>query len=136
MSFPSGLFVFVSVFACALGLCAAGRGAQSGADLYKANCSGCHKVDGRGIPGLVPPLAGDPVVTDADSAEQIRTVLFGKQGETINGTRYVIYMPSWAGELSDREIAAIINHERSSWGNHSPKVSPRGVASIRSDGPR
>lgn len=127
--------LFFSLLAFALGLSVVSGSQNRGAELYRTNCSGCHGENGMGIPGLVPPLAGDPVVTAKDPARHIRTVLFGKQGTTINGTRYVIYMPSWAGELSDAQIASIINYERSSWGNHAQRVTPRDVARIRAEGP-
>jgi mono/diheme cytochrome c family protein len=32
--------------------------AAEGELLYKANCASCHRRDGRGEPGLFPPLAG------------------------------------------------------------------------------
>ncbi len=127
--FLSALAFFILAFSLAYG------SQNKGAKLYKTNCAGCHGENGMGMPGLVPPLAADPVVTDRDPAQHIRTVLFGKQGTTINGIKYVIYMPSWAGELSDKQIASIINYERSSWGNHAPWAAPGDVARIRSEGP-
>ncbi len=43
-------------------------------------------------------------------------------------------MPSWESQLSDEEIAAAINHERSSWGNKGKLVSPEEVSKIRAGG--
>jgi cytochrome c oxidase cbb3-type subunit 2 len=40
-------------------------------------------------------------------------------------------MPGFGGLLTDEEIAAIINHEKSSWGNNSPQVSVEQVKDIR-----
>jgi len=55
------------VMACVLpvvGLVAAARGPQppDGKQLYAANCAACHQLDGRGIPGAFPALAGSRVV--------------------------------------------------------------------------
>jgi cytochrome c oxidase cbb3-type subunit 2 len=83
------------------------------------------------VPGTFPPLAGDPVVTAKDPSEHIRIVLFGKKGGTINGVSYSAQMPAWADQLSDEEVAAVINHERTNWGNNSPTVTPEDVAKVR-----
>ncbi|MEJ2635441.1 MAG: cytochrome c [Calditrichia bacterium] len=108
--------------------------ASTGAQLYRTSCASCHQNNGQGIPNTFPPLAGDPVVTAKDPTEQIRTVLFGKQGTTINGVTYSAQMPAWADQLSNKEIAAVINHERTSWGNNAPTVTPAQVAKIRKEG--
>lgn len=107
---------------------------EHGEELYRTSCASCHQDNGRGIPGTFPPLAGDPVVTAKDPTEQIRTVLFGKKGVPISGVKYEAQMPAWAGQLSDEEVAAVINHERTSWGNNAPTVTPEQVENIRSRG--
>jgi mono/diheme cytochrome c family protein len=103
---------------------------SSGASLYTANCSSCHGASGAGIPGTFPPLAGDPVVTAKDPAEHLRIVLKGLQGKSIRGTAYASQMPSFA-QLSDAEVAAIVDHERTSWGNSAPIVTPDVVKRAR-----
>jgi cytochrome c oxidase cbb3-type subunit 2 len=105
-----------------------------GASLFASRCSGCHGPDGEGIPGAFPPLKGDPVVTAGDSTDHIRIVLSGLKGKTINGTRYVAVMPAHASLMSDEEIAAVINHERTSWGNNAPTVTAEDVERIREQG--
>jgi len=106
-----------------------------GAELYRTSCASCHQNNGQGIPGSFPPLAGDPVVIAKDPGEQIRIVLFGKKGGMINGVSYSAQMPAWAGQLSDAEVAAVINHERTSWGNNAPTVTADIVAKIRKEQP-
>ena len=41
-------------------------------------------------------------------------------------------MVGFADQLTDEEIAAIANHERSSWGNNAPPITAEQVAKIRS----
>ncbi len=79
-------------------------------------------------------MKGDPVVTAADPARHIQIVLFGLEHETINGVRYAAEMPAHKDELSDGEIAAVVNHERTSWGNSAPTVTAGDVARIRKQG--
>lgn len=110
---------------------AAPIGAELGAQVYGDRCVVCHQANGKGIPNIFPPLAGDPVVTADDPTEHIKVVLHGRQGNTIAGVVYAAQMPGWASELSDDEVAAVINHERTSWGNDSPTVTPADVAALR-----
>lgn len=106
-------------------------GGADGARLYAANCSACHQQNGAGLAGAFPPLAGDPVVIAADPTRHIEVVLFGASGSTIGGHRYTSPMPPWAALLSDEEIAAVINHERTSWGHAAPTVGAAEVAAVR-----
>jgi mono/diheme cytochrome c family protein len=114
-----------------------GRGAAAGFDyaktgpqLYGTNCSSCHGAAGAGTPGVFPPLARDPVVTAADSKVQIATVLHGLHGKKIGSVTYAAQMPAFS-QLTDDDIAAIIDHERTSWGNNAPIITPDEVKRAR-----
>ncbi len=110
----------------------AGRGER----IYTTRCAACHQSSGSGLAGTFPPLAGDSVVTAAEAERHIEIVLFGASGNTIGGVRYASPMPAWATLLSDDEIAAVINHERRSWGNQAPSVTAADVAAVRARGDR
>ncbi len=108
-----------------------GSDATLGASVYGNNCTSCHQATGKGLPGVFPPLAGNPAVTDTDPTTHIEAVLNGSQGKVIDGVHYASPMPPWADQLNDAQIAAVINHERSSWGNNAPGVTPKDVAKLR-----
>ncbi|HEX6982608.1 MAG TPA: cytochrome c [Balneolaceae bacterium] len=108
--------------------------ANVGATLYRTSCATCHQANGMGVPGAFPPLAGDPVVTAEDPNRHIEIILYGLQGKAINGVDYATIMPPFAEQLSDEEVAAIINHERTSWGNNAPTVTAEDVAKVRAEG--
>lgn len=110
--------------------------AARGAAVYTTNCAACHQPTGAGLAGTFPPLAGDAVVTAADPATHIETVLFGASGSVIGGVRYSSPMPAWGATLSDEDVAAVINHERTSWGNRAPLVTAADVKTIRARGQR
>lgn len=110
---------------------ATGDAAALGAAVYDNHCVSCHQATGAGLPGIFPPLAGNPAVTDTNPAPHIEAVLNGLQGKTISGVHYAAAMPPWADQLSDAQIAAVINHERSSWGNDAPKVTAQDVLKLR-----
>lgn len=97
-----------------------------GATLYMNTCSSCHQPEGNGLPGAFPPLAGSKIVNDENPETLIRIVLQGYDARAEYGV-----MPGFADHLSNEEITAIANHERSSWGNDAPPVSPEEVQKIR-----
>jgi mono/diheme cytochrome c family protein len=117
--------------AMAGGVALSAADAARGAALYSANCAACHQPTGQGLAGVFPPLAGDPVVNRPDPTEHITTVLDGRQGSTIRGVTYASPMPAFKGILNDADIAAVVNHERTSWGNGAPLASAATVAALR-----
>lgn len=108
-------------------------GAQppNGQAIFLLKCAACHGAMGRGG-GPYPPLAGNPDVNRVDSAGLVETVLNGRTGPiTVNDTQYGGNMPSWRGELSDGEIAAVLTYVRTAWNNSAPAVSEDQVAAAR-----
>lgn len=105
--------------------------AAKGSSLYSSNCMACHQATGQGLPGVFPPLRGNSAVLDPDPTRQIEVVLDGQHGQKVDGTTYSSVMPPFAATLSDTEIADIINHERSSWGNQSKQITPDEVKALR-----
>lgn len=102
-----------------------------GEQVYSQSCASCHGESGTGTPGVFPPLAGDPVVTGKDADAHARIVLHGLSGKVINGTKYAAQMPAFGPQLSDAQIAAVIDHERTSWGNQAPIITPAQVTRDR-----
>ncbi|MCC5929128.1 MAG: cytochrome c [Cyclobacteriaceae bacterium] len=97
-----------------------------GARLYMSTCAACHQADGKGLAGAFPPLAGSKIVTDENPELLIKIILQGYDARSEYGL-----MPGFAEQLSDEEIAAIVNHERSSWGNKAEAVKSEDVKEIR-----
>jgi len=99
-----------------------------GAQVYAQNCIPCHQANGRGLPGLFPPLAGSPITTRNKPAH-IDIVL--------NGSKRNPTMPAWGKQLSDTEIAAVISYERNAWGNNTGEwVEPKEIRAARGGVPR
>lgn len=105
--------------------------ATLGSQVFAQNCQSCHGASGTGVPGVFPPLAGDPIVDGKDADAHVRIVLQGLSGKAIGGTRFAAQMPAFGTQLSDAQIAAVVDHERTSWGNHGPIVTPEEVKRIR-----
>lgn len=104
--------------------------APSGADLFHTQCTSCHQSNGQGLAGQYPPLAGNPDLF-RDRLFPVYVLLNGLAGPiTVKGKRYNGQMPPFA-HLSDAEIAALINHLRTAWGNAA--LRPQTMAPIDAD---
>lgn len=111
-----------------------------GGAIYTAKCASCHGADGNGVEGQFPPLTGVKWTNDEDMKNaHIEVVLNGSQassltGDTVvKGVTYTGVMQPWAEALNDAEVAAVVNHERVSWGNSGGEVTPEDVAALREE---
>ncbi|EPK1090511.1 TPA: c-type cytochrome [Pseudomonas aeruginosa] len=97
---------------------------------YAQFCSDCHRKDGSGVPGMFPPLAGNPTVASANPSTLLHITLTGwKTAQTATHSR-VYTMPGFA-QLEDREIAEILSFVRSSWGNQGSSIDAGQVKKLR-----
>jgi mono/diheme cytochrome c family protein len=108
-----------------------GAPAVDGAAIFAARCAACHQATGAGLPGVFPPLAGSNWVNGRDTTV-IQIVLHGIQGSlTVNSVTYNGAMPTFGAQLSDAEIAAVLTHVRSHWGNTAGAVGAQQVTAQR-----
>jgi ubiquinol-cytochrome c reductase cytochrome b subunit len=109
------------------------KGASAnGATVFAQNCSSCHGAQGQGTPGVFPPLANNPTVT-GDPSKVIDIVRNGLTGNiSVNGQSYNGTMPTWKGQLSAGDIAAVITYIRTSLGNnHASPVTVTQVSASK-----
>lgn len=112
---------------------AAAGAAVDGAAIYATRCVACHQATGTGLPGVFPPLAGSEWVLGKDTT-LARIVLHGINGPlTVKGGTYSGAMPAFKDQLQDAEIAALLSHIRSQWGNQGAAVAADAVASARKE---
>ncbi|MCK0156789.1 cbb3-type cytochrome c oxidase subunit II [Cellulophaga sp. F20128] len=97
-----------------------------GASLYQNNCAACHQSNGRGVKGAFPPLAGSLIVNAKNPETLIKIVLMGYDARAEYGV-----MPEFADKLTDEEIKAILDHERTNWGNRAPEVPVATITHLR-----
>lgn len=103
-------------------------GPQDGKALFegKATCVNCHQADGKGVPGVFPPLAGNPRVVEGDGSFVAHTIIHGRSGEiTVGDKVFNAVMPPIGTQqgLSDAEIAAVATYVRNAWGNKAEAVT-------------
>jgi len=78
-----------------------------GEDVYERSCAGCHQSDGKGIAGVFPALKDSPIALGVKEGH-IAVLIDGVAGTS---------MQSFADQLSEVDIAAVVNYERNAWGN-------------------
>jgi alcohol dehydrogenase (quinone), cytochrome c subunit len=108
-----------------------GNPQQPGAAIYAGACSACHGTDGKGQPPFMPPLAGNPVVLDADPSSLINLVLNGAQPIVVKGVPDAYRMPQFRIQLNDEEIAQVLSFVREAWGNDARAITPEKVKDLR-----
>lgn len=92
-----------------------------GGALYATYCQSCHQANGEGLKGAFPPLKGSSIVLDENPARLIDVIMKGYDARVSEGYAIMPPIGTMSG-LKAEEIQAIINHERSSWGNNAPPV--------------
>jgi cytochrome c oxidase subunit 2 len=80
---------------------------QRGEGIYQKNCVACHQPNGAGIAGIFPALAGSDIVLN-NKSRHLEILMEGVQGAA---------MASYAKQLSEVDMAAVITYTRRSWGN-------------------
>ena len=106
---------------------ATAAGGLDGAELYTANCQSCHQANGEGLPGAFPPLKGSAIVTGDNIELFVDIIMNGYDARP----EYGIMAPVGTNmELGPAEVAAIINHERTSWANNASTVTEEEIKKI------
>jgi mono/diheme cytochrome c family protein len=99
------------------------RVSERGAKLYEQHCAQCHGERGEGVAGAYPVLAGNRAVTLASTANLVQIVLHGGFAPATAGNPRPFGMPPYLLQLNDSDVAAVLSHLRSAWGNQAPRVT-------------
>jgi alcohol dehydrogenase (quinone), cytochrome c subunit len=108
-----------------------GEAQKPGATTYFGTCAACHGADGKGQPPFMPPLAGNPAVLDPNASSLINLVLNGAEPLVVKGVPDAYRMPVFRVQLTDGQIADVLNFVRSSWGNDAGTVTADAVKKLR-----
>lgn len=100
-----------------------------GMALYATHCQACHQENGEGLPGAFPPLKGSKIVLDDNSETMVDIIMNGYNGRASEGYGPMAAVGTLAG-LTAKEVAAIMNHEKTNWGNDAKKITSEEVQKI------
>ena len=111
----------------------AATGQAAGQAVYARICITCHQANGKGLPGVFPPLDGSDWVK-GNPETIVKIVLKGLQGPvTVSGQTFNSQMPAWQSVLKDADIAAVVSYVRSNWSNKEPGIDAATVAKVRKE---
>ena len=99
--------------------------------IYANHCATCHGDNGEGKLGRYPSLAGNPAVVLAQPDNLIQMALYGGYGPSTHDRPRPYGMPPYLFTLNNQQIADVLNHIRSQWGNQAPAVSPVQIDRVR-----
>jgi mono/diheme cytochrome c family protein len=102
-----------------------------GAGIYQSFCARCHHADGKGEALKYPRLAGNPAVLSAHVDSLVRLLLEGGEAPHTQSGPAPKKMPSFAGKLTDTEIAHVLTFVRNTWGNDASPVTSHEVEDMR-----
>ena len=105
--------------------------AERGLKVYERHCATCHGEQGQGARDIYPALAGNRAVLLGEPTNLVQALLYGGYGPATAGHPRPFGMPPFVLELDDRDIAAVLTHLRSQWGNQAGEVTPLQVNRIR-----
>lgn len=100
--------------------------------VYEDRCATCHGDAGEGRSPAALALAGNRSVTMNSAVNVIKVVLYGGYPPGTAGNPQPFGMPPFAQDLSDQQIADVVNFIRTSWQNRAPFVTPDQVFRERS----
>ena len=130
----AAISVFISSLPLAVNKASSNRPpapSQMGAAIYEKHCESCHGKSGEGAAGAYPRLAASASVLTSPTNNLIRVLLEGGFGASTAANPRPFGMPPFAQVLSSTEIAAVLTHIRSSWGNAAGFVNELDVINAR-----
>ena len=95
--------------------------------LYTNNCMSCHQANGEGLKGAFPSLKGSPIVLGNDLELFVNIIMLGYDARPEYAVMNAVGLDN---NLTPEEVTAIINHEKTSWGNNAKTVTPEEVKKI------
>jgi len=95
--------------------------------LYTNNCMSCHQANGEGLKGAFPSLKGSPIVLGDDLELLVNIIMLGYDARPEYAVMNAVGLDN---NLTPEEVTAIINHEKTSWGNNASTISVEEVKKI------
>ncbi|WP_034855426.1 c-type cytochrome [Ignatzschineria larvae DSM 13226] len=102
-----------------------------GRDLYLNMCAGCHNDDGLGKPNVAVSMIGNSTINNPDSHNLITAILEGLPWQTFPNYERFQSMPAFKNELTDEEIATLVNYLRTTYADLPGDVTSHEVKALR-----
>ena len=99
---------------------------------YVNMCSGCHGLEGQGKPKIAPAMQSNATINRPSLYNSVAVLLRGIPSQKYNATTAYYAMDSFE-ELTNQEMADLINYMRQAWTDESPNVTADQVSRIRDE---
>jgi mono/diheme cytochrome c family protein len=100
----------------------------AGGAIYRDQCSACDGLQGKGVPALFPLLAESTLVRSGDPTALVRIVLRGARSVATDSEPTARGMPSYAWQLDDTQVPAVLTYVRNAWARPRQPFRPRTLA--------
>lgn len=97
--------------------------------LFSTTCTTCHGISGQGTPDHKIPSLFHNSVTGAATPDNLALVILQGSKTTLNFND--ASMPAFADELTDTQIATLVNYVRQQYGNADNPITPQRVGELR-----
>ena len=104
--------------------------AEDGRSLYEDHCATCHQADGYGVPFINPPLVDSAVVAGDPSILSYWVFSGNSPDDAGYESEFSGLMPGF-DQLSDAELAAILNFIRQEFADISPSIAEEDINGAR-----
>lgn len=108
----------------------------AGKKSYQQVCATCHQVNGQGVAGVYPPLAGSEWVFGSEE-RLVRILLHGLNGPMeVEGKTYNGAMPAFGKvtgggyNWNEEKISQVLTYIRQEWGNNGEPIAKAKVAEV------
>ncbi len=104
-----------------------GTNAINGKELYIMHCQSCHQENGEGLKGAFPPLKNSPIVNGEDLQLYVDIIMNGYDARPEYSAMAGIGTNM---EWTEKEVTAIMNYERTAWGNTGDSLTTEEVKKL------
>ena len=98
--------------------------------MYTEYCLVCHRADGKGVPRIFPALDDNSAVYSRHADSVLQITLSGGRMPDTKHDRMAFTMPEFIN-LSDEDVAEVVNYIRNSWTNEASKIDVNDVVQMR-----
>jgi mono/diheme cytochrome c family protein len=103
---------------------------HSGRLTYIGLCAGCHGPQGQGRPNASVPMNGNTTPMLENPRNLVKVIRDGIPPRHFAGMERMQEMPAFGDQLTDQEIADLVNYLRVTWGGRPGDVTAQSVAAI------
>ena len=102
-----------------------------GKEVYNIHCINCHMANGKGLPGIMPPLAKSDYMANNQNTIPCLLRTGTKDTLVVNGREYPPQMPDH--NLTNLDMAMVLTYTNNSWGNEFGFVPVKEVDMLLED---